>query len=270
VKITPFPLRFLRQLAAIGACLLAGVTARAADSSPADAPLPTVEQLAQTNSAVIPALSRNMTAHNSFVELAKKGDIDELFLGDSITDWWRLYGKDVFAKYYGNQKVANFGIAGETTQQVLWRLQNGEGTGFSPKLVMLMIGTNNLGSNTDDQIADGVKAVVGELRKDFPAAKILLLGIFPRGTPGNPLLARIANINQSIAKLNDLDHVFYLDIGAKFLDAGGAFLPGVFRSDNLHPAAPGYEIWAQAVAEPLANLLKISAAPAAAAAKPAN
>lgn len=266
MKTTPFAFRFIRQLAPLGAFLLAGVLTRAADS----APLPTPEQLAQTNTAVIPALSRNMTMHNSFVELAKKGDIDELFLGDSITDWWRTNGKDVFTKYFGNQKVANFGISGETTQQVLWRLRNGEGTGYSPKLVMLMIGTNNLGSNTDDQIAEGVKAVVGELRQDFPAAKILLLGIFPRATPDSPLRARIANINQTIGKLNDLDHVFYLDIGAKFLDAGGAFLPGVFRPDNLHPAAPGYEIWAQAVQAPLANLLKLSAAPVTASAPTAS
>ena len=263
MKITPITLRLPLLLAALGAFILAGACARASDASLVGTPLPTVEQIAQINSAVTPEVTRNMTMHNSFVELANKGDIDELFLGDSITDWWRSTGHDVFAKYFGSQKVANFGIAGETTQQVLWRLQNGEGTGFSPKLVMLMIGTNNLGKNNDEQISAGVQAVVGELRKDFPAAKVLLLGIFPRGLPGDVARTRIANINQTLAKLNDLDHVFYLDIGAKFLDANGSFLPGAFRSDNLHPDAPGYEIWAQAVQTPLANLLKLSSAPAA-------
>ncbi len=208
--------------------------------------------------------NRDGPQHRAFVELAKKGGIDVLFLGDSITDWWRTYGKDVFAKYYGSWKIANFGIAGDTTQQVLWRLQNGEGTGFQPKVIMLMIGTNNAGRNTAYEIALGVAAIVKELRQDFPAAKILLLGIFPRGNPGDEVRGKLGTVNALISQMNDLDHVFYLDIGRKFLDANGNFLPGAFNDDKLHPAAGGYEIWAQAVQEPLANLLK-AAAPAPAA-----
>jgi len=240
----------------------AGTTVLAQTSPMGD--LPTAEQIAKFNPAVIPTPTRpsQISMHDSFVALAKKGDIDMLFLGDSITDWWRSNGKEVFDKNYGDKKVANFGIAGETTQQVLWRLQNGEGAGFQPKLVMLMIGTNNLAStNTDGQIAEGVTAVVGELRKDFPAAKILLLGIFPRGGAGEMVRVRVANINQMIAKLNDLDHVFYLDIGNKFLDEKGDFLPDAFLSDRLHPAAKGYAIWADAVREPLANLMKLAQTP---------
>ena len=260
VKTTPLAVRFYLTLGLAGVWSLAGYTAQAADSSapPASPPAQAADAGAKINSAIVPVPTLRPEMHNAFVELAKKGDIDVLFLGDSITDWWRSNGQDVFAKYYGNLKVANFGIAAERTQHILWRLQNGEGAGFQPKLVMLMIGTNNLATNTDDEIAAGVAADVAELRQDFPAAKILLLGIFPRSVPSDPARARIANINQSLAKLNDLDHVFYLDIGAKFLDGQGAFLPGVFLRDNLHPAAPGYEIWAQAVKEPLANLLKLA------------
>jgi (4-O-methyl)-D-glucuronate---lignin esterase len=216
-----------------------------------------------TNTAVIPRLNPVFLGrHTNFVEIAKKGDIDVLFMGDSITDAWRNRppngGQEVQQKYFGHLKVANFGIAGDTTQGVLWRLQNGEGEGFKPKAIMLMIGTNNTSRNSPPEIAEGIEAVVAELRKDFPEARILLLAVFPRSTPGNPLRGKIDEINARIAKLNDLDHIFYLDIGGKFLDADGKFLPGVFRADNLHPVAKGYEIWAEAVKEPLANLLKVA------------
>jgi lysophospholipase L1-like esterase len=213
------------------------------------------------NSAIIPNLAPFFQRqHNANMEVAQKGDIDVLFMGDSITDFWRsdrqpYAGKPVFDKYYGNMKVANFGIAGDTTQGVLYRLQNGEGQGFSPKAVMLMIGTNNTGRNKAAEIAEGIGAVVLELQKDFPKAKILLLGIFPRSTPNNPARATIAEINTIISKLHDGARVQYLDIGSKFLDAEGA-IPKDVMSDALHPTTKGYEIWAEAVKEPLANLLK--------------
>jgi lysophospholipase L1-like esterase len=152
-------------------------------------------------------------------------------------------------------KVANFGIAGDTTQGVLFRLKNGEGQGFSPKAVMLMIGTNNTMRNSAGEIAEGIGAVVLELQKDFPNAKILLLAIFPRNTPEDPVRETIAEINATISKLHDGKTVFYLDIGAKFLDDKGN-IPKDVMSDALHPTTKGYEIWAEAVKEPLANLLK--------------
>jgi lysophospholipase L1-like esterase len=197
--------------------------------------------------------------HLGFVETASKGDIDLLFHGDSITDWW-VQGdanKAVFDKYFGNIKTANFAIAGDTTQGVLWGLKNGEGQGFQPKAVMLMIGTNNSGAQfTAPEIAEGVGAVVLEMRKDFPNAKILLLAIFPRSTPGDPVRDKLAEVNKIISKLDDQRHVFYLDIGAKFLDEKGVFLPDSFRADNLHPQAKGYDIWGAAVQDKLAELMK--------------
>ena len=196
--------------------------------------------------------------HEGFVATAQAGNIDLLLHGDSITDWW-VQGdenKAVFQKYFGDIKTANFAIAGDTTQGVLWGLKNGEGQGFQPKAVMLMIGTNNTGTNTAPEIAEGIGAIVLELRTNFPEAKILLLGIFPRGVPGDPVRDRIAEINRIVARLNDDTHVFYMDIGAKFLDEKGVFLPNTFRPDNLHPVAKGYEIWGEAVKEKLAQLLK--------------
>jgi lysophospholipase L1-like esterase len=213
------------------------------------------------NSAVVPNLAAFFQSkHKDNLEVARKGDSDVLFMGDSITDFWRnpdgpYAGKPVLDKYFGHLKVANFGIAGDTTQGVLYRLRNGEGKGFNPKAVMLMIGTNNTSSNTAAEIAEGIGAVVLELQKDFPNAKILLLGIFPRGTPNDAARKTIAEINSIISRLHDGKRVFYLDIGAKFLDADGS-IPKDVMSDALHPGPKGYEIWAEAVKEPLANLMK--------------
>jgi lysophospholipase L1-like esterase len=120
---------------------------------------------------------------------------------------------------------------------------------------MLMIGTNSAGSATSAEIAEGVGAVVLELRQDFPAAKILLLGIFPRANPGDPIRKTVLDVNPIIAKLHDGKNIFYLDIGAKFLDANG-MIPADIMPDLLHPTQKGYEIWAEAVKGPLAELLK--------------
>jgi lysophospholipase L1-like esterase len=196
--------------------------------------------------------------HEGFVEIAKKGNIDLLLHGDSITDWW-VQGdanKAMFDKYFGQIRTANFAIAGDTTQGVLWGLRNGEGQGFQPKAVMLMIGTNNTGTYTGPEIAEGVGAVVLELKRNFPTAKILLLAIFPRSTPGDPVRDKIAEVNRIISRLDDGRQVFYMDIGPKFLDASGVFLPDAFRPDNLHPAAKGYDIWGSAVQAKLAELMK--------------
>lgn len=219
----------------------------------------------RVNPAVVPALSPSFRAkHEANVAIAKQGDIDLLFMGDSITDFWRSSGptpnpphagKAVFDKYYGGMKVANFGISGDTTQGVLYRLRDGEGQGFQPKAIMLMIGTNNGGNCTSAEIAEGVGAVVLEMRKDFPNAKILLLGIFPRANPGDLIRKVVLDVNPLIAKLHDGKNVFYLDIGSKFLDPSGMLTPDIM-ADKLHPNEKGYEIWAEAVKEPLAALMK--------------
>jgi lysophospholipase L1-like esterase len=222
----------------------------------------------QPNTAIMPSLSQQfLTKHRANLEVAMQGEANVLFMGDSITDFWRnadgqFAGKPVFDKYFGQWKVANFGIAGDTTQGVLYRLQNGEGKGFSPKAVMLMIGTNNTARNTAAEIAEGIGAVVLQLQRDFPDAKILLLGVFPRGRAADPVRTTIADINRTIAKLHDGSRVHYLDIGAAFLDAAGN-IPQDVMSDGLHPSTKGYEIWANAVIEPLTKLMGTApAAPA--------
>jgi lysophospholipase L1-like esterase len=212
------------------------------------------------NTAIIPGLAPQFqTKHQANKEVARQGDAELLLMGDSITDFWRnadgpFAGKPVLDKHFGQWKVANFGIAGDTTQGVLYRLQNGEGQGFSPRAIMLMIGTNNTARNTAAEIAEGIGAVVLELQRDFPQSKILLLGVFPRGRPNDPVRATITDVNRIISKLHDGERVHYLDIGAKFLAPDGT-IPADVMSDLLHPGPKGYEIWAQAVKEPLTALM---------------
>jgi len=219
------------------------------------------------NPCVVPNLYRGFREkHAANVERAKEGGIDLLFMGDSITDFWRnpgrpgvdnppFAGKAVFDKYFGAMRAANFGIAGDTTQGVLYRMRDGEAQGFSPQAIMLMIGTNNGGSCSSAEIAEGVGAIVLEIRKDFPDAKVLLLGIFPRSEPGDKLRQTVLAVNPIIARLHDGKHVFYLDIGTKFLAADGT-IPTDIMSDGLHPTEKGYGIWAEAVKDPLAELMK--------------
>jgi lysophospholipase L1-like esterase len=222
-----------------------------------------VVQVPRDNPCIRPTAARG-GRHEGFVETAKTGDFDILFYGDSITDLWNVEadpqgnpgGKRVFNKYFGDMKVANFGISGDTTQGVLWRLQNGEGQGHKPKAVMLMIGTNNTGGANGPEIAEGIGAVILELRKDFSDAKILLLAIFPRGssaTDANRL--KVEEANKIISKLDDQKHVFFMNINSKFLDEKGGLI-GFRPSDNLHPVEEGYEIWASAVTPTLKSWVK--------------
>jgi lysophospholipase L1-like esterase len=198
--------------------------------------------------------------HPKFVDIANTNDFDILFEGDSITDWWQMQpeqgGAEVFSNYFGGIKTANFAVAGDTTQGLLWGLQNGEGQGRNkPKAIMLMIGTNNSLNNSGPEIAEGVGADVAELRKDFPDARILLLAIFPRGSgPSDNLRLRNEAANKIIARLDDGKHVFFMNINDKFLDQDGKLIG--FRADNLHPVAQGYEIWAAAVAPTLKGWLQ--------------
>lgn len=203
-------------------------------------------------------VQRRGPRHEGFVQRAQQGGIDLLLHGDSITDWWTQNSDNqaMFEKYFGDIKTANFAIAGDTTQGVLWGLHNGEGQGFQPKAVMLMIGTNNAGSYSAPEIAEGIGADVLELRHDFPDAKILLLAIFPRSVPVDPIRDKIGEVNRIIQKLDDQKHVFYMDIGSRFLDDKGFFLPDTFRPDLLHPLARGYDIWGAAVKDKLAELMR--------------
>ena len=218
------------------------------------------------NTAVKPAAKQGwwMGRHKAFLDIVKKGGVDVLFLGDSITDDWggeghspRARGGKVFEKEFVPLKAANFGIGGDRTENVLWRLLNGELDGIKPKVVMLMIGTNNIGANSDAEIAAGIRAVVAEIRKRSPKTKVLLLGIFPRGEkPDTGVRKKIQAINEMVSKLDDGGKtVKYLDIGAKFLKEDGTLTKEIMY-DFLHLTPEGYRIWADAVKGPIKQLLK--------------
>ena len=194
-----------------------------------------------------------MEMHEKFLERAKKGDIDLLFLGDSITQGWNDNG--TWQRHYAPRQAANFGIGGDRTQHVLWRLDHGEVDGIEPKVIVLMIGTNNFHSNTPEEIAEGIRAIVQTLRVKLPASRILLLGIFPRGESPMPGRERIAAVNSRIARLDDGKSVTYLDVGPVFIQPDGKIARDVMP-DFLHLSEKGYRIWADAMEPTLWSLLE--------------
>ena len=173
--------------------------------------------------------------------------IQLVFDGDSITDGWQNGGKAVWAERYGKLNAFDFGISGDRTQHVLWRLAQGQTDGMHPKLIALMIGTNNKGSNTPEEIADGVKAIIAEYQKRCPEATILLQAVFPHGEqPTDPNRAKVKAINEIISKLGDDKKVIYVDFGDKFLNPDGTMSKEIM-ADFLHPTPKGYQIWADAI-----------------------
>lgn len=211
-------------------------------------------------------LNRDIPRHKQFLERVAKGDADVIFLGDSITQGWEGAGKKVWAENFAPLKAVNLGIGGDQTGHVIWRITEGkELEPINPKLAVIMIGTNNTGRDTAEQIAGGIKAIITELKRQKPQMKILLLGVFPRCgggvgkdaavCPADKLQPKIKAINDIISKYDDGKTVFYKDIGVKFLDAKGG-LDRKIMPDFLHLSPAGYEIWADAIKDDVKKLSK--------------
>jgi lysophospholipase L1-like esterase len=220
------------------------------------------------NTAVIPeprTFPTNwMSSHEAFVKQAQQGGIDLLFLGDSITaGWlWDKGGRNVWNKYYAPRHAAEFGIGYDRTQNVLWRIEHGELDGIKPKVIVLLIGTNNAGNedngkprNTTPEIVEGVTTIVKELRARLPDSKILLSGIFPRGEKNDPVREQVRAVNAQLAKLDDGKMVKFMDIGSKLLGPDGTLSRDIMP-DLLHPNEKGYQIWADAMEGILVPMLK--------------
>jgi lysophospholipase L1-like esterase len=218
------------------------------------------------NTAIVPAPRSTpvnwMERHEGFLAEAKAGKFDVVFIGDSITDGWRKRGLEVWNKVYTPRHALNLGIGGDRTQHVLWRIEHGELDGLKPKVVVLMIGTNNTGKEKDGsprnstaEVIEGVTAVVKAIRTKLPESKLLLLAVFPRGTVDAPQRAQIKEINTAIAKLDDGKRIKFLDIGKAFLAEDGS-IPKTVMPDLLHPNEKGYQIWADAMEPTLATMLK--------------
>lgn len=193
--------------------------------------------------------------HEALNARVRKGGIDLVFLGDSIMQAWEGEGKAVWAKYYAKRKAVNFGINGDCTEHVLWRVLNGNVDGISPKLVVLLVGVNNARFNTSRQIADGVTAIVQALRRKLPRTKVLLLGIFPQGRKADNARRGITDeANRMFKAIADGRMIHYLELGDKFMEPDGSITPKMM-SDGVHPTAWGHEIWAKAMEPKVAELM---------------
>jgi len=184
------------------------------------------------------------------------GSYDLEFIGDSITQGWEGGGKNVWQEFYGKRKSINFGVSGDRTQHVLWRFEQGQLDGIKAKVAIVMIGTNNSNKddNSENDILDGVTAIVNQIRSRQPETKVLLLGIFPRGKAFNAQRGKILQVNQALERLDDGQHIFFLDIGSKFIENDGSITVGMMR-DALHPGEAGYKVWADAMEPKVKELL---------------
>ena len=230
-----------------------------------------VAAAAAPNYAVQPVLHPGTEKrHESFNVISKQGEAQLVFLGDSITHGWEGKGKAIWTKEWAPLKAANFGIGGDRTEHVLWRLEHGNFDGLKPKAIVLMIGTNNTGHQgrpqkelngavyecTAEQTAEGIKAILTQLQKKCPDAKILVLGIFPRGADKNDKFRQQNEATNAIVKgFADGQKVFFLDVGAKFLEPDGT-LSKTIMPDLLHPNEKGYQIWSDAIKADVLALLR--------------
>lgn len=246
-------------------CFLAFVNCGLAAVNPCDINDP-------CNSALKPAtlnLDWWLPRHNAVLERNKQGKVDIIMIGDSITQRWEDAGKEVWNKYYASRNAVNMGFGGDSTQNVLWRLEHGEVNNIDPRLAVLLIGTNNSNRNdyTSQQIAEGVKAIICQLRTRLPNTNILVLGILPRGSAEqrknksllaasyNPQWEKNDKANKIISKVADNKTIFYLDIGKKFLNKKGQVTREIMP-DLLHLNEKGYEIWAKAMEPTIVKLTK--------------
>ena len=201
------------------------------------------------------------TRHQAAASLMKERQPEIVMIGDSITHFWggdpvggRRTGAEVWDRFFAGRRVVNLGYGWDRTENVLWRLTHGEFENVTPRVVVAMIGTNNVTLNTPDEISLGIAAICAEIHRRSPSSRILLLGIFPRGERPDANRRTIGDINERIARLDGRDGISYLDIGRHFLGDDGSISKDVMY-DFLHPSAKGYEIWAAAMGPTLERLL---------------
>lgn len=209
--------------------------------------------------------ARFLARHEQYLATARKGGYELVLLGDFLIDDFRGHNKNgvgaIFTRAFGAYRPINLGQGGDFTQHVLWRIQNGELEGYAPKVMMLMIGGTN-GSNGDDpqQILAGVKAIITTAQEKAPGLKVLLLPVLPwDAKPGNRRLRQQA-VNALLPQLDDGGKtVLYVDISKKFVDEND-LIPKEIMPDGAHLSDLGYQLWADAVAEPLARLMGVDPA----------
>jgi len=209
--------------------------------------------------------ANSVAAHTQLLEKARRGRIDLYFVGDSITRRWGATDYPEFLAHWTQRffgwNAANFGWGADTTQNILWRLENGELDGVQPKVIVLLAGTNNVGSAPDtapvaERAADvsrGIKAILDLMRSKAPRATIVLTAIFPRND-SPAAMPVIDEINRAIARLADGRSIRFLNINDRLADASGTLFDGMM-GDRLHPTIKGYQVWADALEPILLELL---------------
>jgi lysophospholipase L1-like esterase len=243
------------SLATLTISVLITATARAQIQEPIKAALPT-----RADQPVARSDRNSMLAHAELLEKRKKGRIDVYFEGDSITRRWgtsdeqyRTFLENWRQNFFG-WNAADFGWGGDTTQNILWRLQNGELDDVNPKIIVLMAGTNNVGKQSpqgpdDPRVADitrGIKAILDLCRKKAPRATIILMGITPRND-NIAVMPIIERINANIAKFADAKRIRYVNINRHLADKEGRLFEGMTNKDGLHLDVKGYQVWADAL-----------------------
>jgi len=216
----------------------------------------------------VPRSDQNsLTAHGQLLEKAKKGGIDVYFEGDSITRRWGATDyPELLANWNQNffgWNAADFGWGGDTTQNILWRIENGELDGVDPRVIVLMAGTNNLGNTVSAQEAEfkvagitrGIQTILRVMQAKAPNATIILTGILPRND-NMAAMPAIEKINAKLSKLADGVHIRFLNINDKLAAQDGKLFDGMMDpSDKLHPTIKAYQIWADALKPIFAELL---------------
>jgi lysophospholipase L1-like esterase len=200
-------------------------------------------------------IERWRSMHAEQLAVAEKGNVDLMFIGDSITEGWPAAQWNAS---FGKYRPANFGIGGDHTGNLLWRLQDPRLARLKPKAIVLLIGVNNLGlcGETPDQIFTGIKAVVAALRAQFPAARILLNAVLPTGqAPDSERRQQVLALNRQVATLGDGAHVLYRDYGARLVQPDGSIAPDIMP-DFLHLSEQGYRLWADAMLPDIKKLME--------------
>lgn len=177
----------------------------------------------------------------------RSGKFDAVFIGDSITHLWEIYGSNVVKRAFGGKKILNIGNGNDRVAHTLWDCRHGLLDGYETPLAMLHIGTNNsrrAGSHPEE-VAEAIGEILKTIREKQPKARVLLMPILPRGLPGDAGRANNERVNGLIRKYADGERVKWFDLRGKFMGEDGKILPGLMLGDNLHPIEAGYEVWAK-------------------------
>jgi lysophospholipase L1-like esterase len=209
--------------------------------------------------------SNSLLAHQQLVQKARQGGIDVYFVGDSITRRWgaadpsyRSLLENWKTSFHG-WNAANFGWGADRIENIVWRLQNGELDGVNPKVIVILAGINNVGTEPGgrekvEDITQGLRALLGVCRAKASNATVILTAIFPRND-SMAVLPTIAQINRNLARMADGKTVRYLNINDQLADNEGRLFPGMMNPDKLHPTLKAYQIWADALKPVLTELL---------------